>query len=154
MPSRRRILLGVVITLGAAISIAGVLLPFATLPTGETVGFWTLNQGFTLLLISLALLAAGLGFTRIARFAFVPAVLAGAAAGYGVSTAFNRIETAREEIQNLIEGSPFGALASNLLGDFVIHENWMLIFVGAGVSIIGSLLAFLKDNRKQKAQKR
>lgn len=150
MLSQKRILFGVVIALGAATSIAGVLLPFATLPNGETVGLWTLNQGFALLLTSLALLSVGLGFTRFARFAFAPAGMAGALAGYGVSAAFTRIETARTEIQNLIEGSPFGALASNLLDEFVIHDNWMMIFVGAAVSILGSLIAFSKDKPNQK----
>lgn len=142
-------LIGAVIALGGATTIAGVLLPLATLPTGEIVDFWGFNQGFALLLIALSLITTGLGFTKLARFSFVPALLVGGIAGYGVNSAFSRIETARAEIQALIEGGPFGALAGNLLDQFQINDNWMLIFVGAGISTLGSLLAFSKGSSKQ-----
>jgi hypothetical protein len=142
---KKAILVGVLNLIGAAIAIAGVLLPFATLPTGRSVTLVEQNGGFAASLVGVLLIAAILGLTKFARFAWVPSLVAGGVAGYGVSIAFARIEAAKLEIQNLIESSPFGALAENLLGEFEIHGSWTLLFVGAGVSTLGSLLAFSKS---------
>jgi hypothetical protein len=139
----KKVALAASVIAGSGISIAGVLLPFATLPTGEPVHFLELNQTFALALILLALVAAGLGFTKWAKFALVPASIAAGLAGYGVNVAFARIEAAIAQIEALIQGSPFGELAQGLLGEFVIHDTWTLMFIGTVVSFLGSLLLLI-----------
>lgn len=148
--TRKTIWLSALIALGSLTSILGLLFPLATLPTGETVSFLSLNQGFALAVIALALIAAGLGFSRHAKFALVPALLVAGLASFGVSAALTRIDAAKFEIQNLIESSPFGALAGNLLSEFQVHGYWLLIFIGVAVSTLGSLLAFSKNNLGKK----
>lgn len=123
---------------GSLLMVLGAFLPLVSLPIVGSVNYFNNGQGDGVFIVLLAVITAALAFTKVAKFAWIPAALAGALIVFTVVNLVSRISSAQSELSNSLAGNPFAGLAEGLMGSVQIQFGWVVMLVGVGLSTFGS----------------
>lgn len=127
---------------GAGLMAFGTFLPIISLPLVGSQNYFQNGQGDGVLIVVLAAATGAMAFSKAARFAWIPAGVAGGILAYAFINIISLISDAQAELEASLEGNPFAGLAQGLAGTVQLQWGWVVMLAGVGAAIYGSLAKF------------
>ena len=127
---------------GAGLMTFGTFLPIISLPLVGSQNYFQNGQGDGVLIVVLAVATGAMAFSKAARFAWIPAAVAGAILTYTFTNIISTISDAQAELEASLAGNPFAGLAQGLAGTIQLQWGWAVMLAGVGAAIYGSLAKF------------
>lgn len=138
---------------GAGLMAFGTFLPIVSLPLVGSQNYFQNGRGDGVFVVALAAIVGVMAFSKLVRFAWIPAGVAGGFLLYAFVNLISLISETRADLEASLAGNPFAGLAQGLAGTIQVQWGWFVMFAGVGVSVYGVLANFstiaAKDGHSQ-----
>lgn len=124
---------------GAGLMAFGTFLPIVSLPLVGSQNYFQNGQGDGVLIVAMAVITAGMAFSKAVRFAWIPAGVAGGLLLYTLVNLMSLISDIQADIESSLEGNPFAGLAQGLAGTIQLQWGWMVMLAGVATAVYGAL---------------
>src|SRR5688572_3382066 len=125
---------------GALILLVGVFLPIASLPFFGAITYIRNGRADGVIVLVLALISIGLVLTRKYRETYLTASTALGVIAFTLTALLSMTSKMQEDIARSLKGNIFAGIGEALSQAIQIQWGWAILFVGAGLLIVASLM--------------
>lgn len=129
---------------GAALLFVGVFLPMFSAPFVGSQTYFQNGQGDGVIVLILALVAAGQVAGDKTRYVWIPGGLAVLVIGFTFFSLISQMSQLREEMRRELAGNPFAGLGEVAMQSMQMQWGWAVLILGAVFVIAAGMMASSK----------
>ena len=126
---------------GAAVLFIGVFLPIVSLPFVGSMNYVKNGRGDGVIVLILAVIAAGLALAGRTRDVIWPGIASLALLAFTFINFQLRIGRMKSEMTEQMKDNPFGGLVEAMAGSVQLQWGWAVLVLGAALTIVAGLRA-------------